>query len=97
MTNYRKIPDSNADHLPPELNELGRVISEVELVDRCEIDIAFERVTESVRRKRRILNLVQETLAQLRLDVKYLMFDLEITREERDELRARMEEEDPGF
>jgi len=97
MTNHKRIPDPNADQLPSELIELGQVISKIELDDRRHLDIAFERVAESVRRRRRILNLVQEALAQLRLDVKYLMFDLEITRKERDELRAQMEEEDPGF
>jgi hypothetical protein len=97
MTNHKRIPDSNADQLPSELTELGQVISSIELEDRRHVDIAFDRVAESVRRRRRILNLVQEALAQLRLDVKYLMFDLEITRKERDELRAQMEEEDPGF
>jgi hypothetical protein len=55
-------------------------------------------VAESVRRRRRILNLVQEALSQLRLDIKYLMFDLENTRKERDELQARTEEEgEQGF
>jgi len=42
---------------------------------------------ESTRRRRRILNLVQEALSQLRLDMKYLVFDLEATRRERDSLR----------
>lgn len=97
MTNHKRIQDSNADQLPSELVELGRLIGEIKLEDRQELDLAFERVAESVRRRRRILNLVQEALAQLRLDVKYLMFDLEITRKERDELQAQMEEEDPGF
>ncbi len=97
MTNHKRIEDSDADQLPSELVELGRLIGDIELKDRRELDIAFERVAESVRRRRRILNLVQEALSQLRLDVKYLMFDLEITRKERDELQAQMEEEDPGF
>lgn len=38
-------------------------------------------------RRRRILDLVQEALSQLRLDTKYLLFDLECTRRERDESR----------
>ncbi len=97
MMNQKRIHDSNVDQLPSELIDLGRLIGEIEPNGRHEIDIAFERVTESVRRRRRILNLVQEALAQLRLDVKYLMFDLEFTRKERDELQAQMEEEDPGF
>lgn len=97
MTNHKRIQESNEDQLPSELVELGKLIAEANLDNRKDLDVAFERVAESVRRRRRILNLVQEALAQLRLDVKYLMFDLEITRKERDELQAQMEEEDPGF
>ena len=33
--------------------------------------------------------LARDNLTQLRLDVKYLMFDLEATRQERDELRSK--------
>jgi len=98
MTNHKRIPESDVDQLPSELIELGRLIGEIDMSDRREIDIAFERVAESVRRRRRILNLVQEALSQLRLDVKYLIFDLEITRKERDELQTKTEEEgDQGF
>ncbi len=50
----------------------------------------MSRVVDAVRRRRRILGLVQEALSQLRLDIKYLMFDLEMTRKERDELRERL-------
>jgi hypothetical protein len=49
-------------------------------------------VIESIRRRRRILTLVQEALSQLRLDIKYLMFDLEVTRKERDELKQQLED-----
>ena len=44
-------------------------------------------------RRRRILNLVQEALSQLRLDMKYLIFDLEATRRERDEYKQMLEED----
>ena len=47
------------------------------------------RVVDSTKRRRRILNLVQEALSQLRLDMKYLVFDLEATRRERDALQQR--------
>jgi len=97
MKNHKRTQDAEADQLPSELVELGQLIDRVSSDEQGELSIAFERVAESVRRRRRILNLVQEALAQLRLDVKYLMFDLEITRKERDELQAQMEEEDPGF
>jgi len=97
MGSHRRFQDSDADLLPAELVELGRQITELDLEDRRKLDIAFEQVGESVRRRRRILNLVQEALAQLRLDVKYMMFDLNITRRERDDLKAQIEEEDLGL
>jgi hypothetical protein len=97
MKNHKRTQDAEVDVLPSELVELGQLINKMNADERGELSVAFERVAESVRRRRRILNLVQEALAQLRLDVKYLMFDLEITRKERDELQAQMEEEDPGF
>ena len=50
------------------------------------------RVLESTRRRRRILGLVQDALTQVRLDMKYMMFDLEATRRERDEFRRKLPE-----
>ena len=79
------------DELPRELLELGKKIAALPEDSYRELEQPFSRVVECVRRRRRILSLVQEALSQLRLDVKYLMFDLEATREERDELRAAIE------
>ena len=50
-------------------------------------------MVECSTRRRRILNLVQEALSQLRLDMKYLIFDLEATRRERDEYREQLEKD----
>jgi hypothetical protein len=55
---------------------------------------ALERVVESTKRRRRILTLVQDALSQLRLDMKYLMFDLEATRRERDDYQAKLEQQE---
>lgn len=88
---HHKRIDTSTDELPRELVELGRRISELNVRDQDELEASFQRVVESVRRRRRILALVQEALAQLRLDVKYLMFDLEVTRQERDELREELD------
>jgi hypothetical protein len=49
------------------------------------------KVIDSTKRRRRILAMVQDALSQLRLDLKYLMFDLEATRRERDEYRRQLE------
>ena len=94
MTSRKRFQESDANLLPAELEELGRLVKGQALESRRDLDIAFERVAESVQRRRRILNLVQEALAQLRLDVKYLIFDLDVTRRERDDLKAQIEEED---
>lgn len=96
MPTHKRFQDSS-DQLPGELEELGRLIGELDREDREKLEFAWQRVADSVRRRRRILSLVQEALSQLRLDVKYLMFDLEFTRRERDELQDRIEEEGPGF
>ena len=48
---------------------------------------------ESTQHHRRSLgDVVQDALGQLRLDMKYLMFDLEATRRERDDYRQRLEQ-----
>jgi len=51
---------------------------------------AAERINEAANRKKNVLSLVQEALGQLRLDMKYLMFDLDCTRNERDEAVAKL-------
>ena len=79
------------DVLPQELVELGREVAAATGPGQAALHRAYEQVVESVLRRRRILNLVQEGLSQLRLDIKYLMFDLEATRAERDALRQQLE------
>lgn len=79
------------EELPRELVELGRRIAALPPEHAKALEGSFTQVVECVRRRRRILSLVQEALAQLRLDVKYLVFDLDVTRQERDELRAQIE------
>jgi len=51
---------------------------------------AFQAVKEQTLRRHRIIELVQESLGQLRMDMKYLVFDLEATRRERDQARAEL-------
>ena len=87
MSNAPRINRPQTDELPAELNELAAAITALPGAQRATIEPLFLQVSECTRRRRRILNLVQEALSQLRLDMKYLMFDLEATRRERDELR----------
>lgn len=49
-------------------------------------------LVEKHNRRTKILTLVQEALSQLRLDMKYLVFDLEATRRERDKLKEQLDD-----
>lgn len=94
MTSENHKEATSGQTLPAELQELGRLLENLDSPQHDELKACYGRVAESVLRRRRILNLVQEALSQLRLDVKYLMFDLEMTRRERDELQQQIEDEE---
>lgn len=87
------------DELPKDLVELAIMIAKLPEEHRQELEPAVNKVIENSRRRRRIYTLVQEALSQLRLDMKYLMFDLEATRRERDQYKADSNggsDENPG-
>ena len=92
MNQTSRVVKSAADELPADITDLAAVISRLPENHRQQLEVAVGRVVESTKRRRRILTLVQEALGQLRLDMKYLMFDLEATRRERDEFRRQLEE-----
>ncbi len=92
MNQTSRVVKSAADELPADIVDLAAVISRLPENHRQQLEAAFGRVVESTKRRRRILTLVQDALGQLRLDMKYLMFDLEATRRERDEFRRQLEE-----
>ena len=90
MANNSRLPGDVPDELPRELIELGKRIAVMPTAVQRDLEPIYNQVIDSVRRRRRILSLVQDALSQLRLDVKYLMFDLEVTRRERDALRDQL-------
>ena len=79
--------------LPKDILELAAAISDLPEEHRLQIEPLMNDVLASTQRRRRILYLVQDALSQLRLDMKYLMFDLEATRRERDEYLEQIEGE----
>jgi hypothetical protein len=88
-------PTATAD-LPADLIQLAAAIGELPPEQAQALAPLLDRVVESTGRRRRILSLVQDALGQLRLDMKYLMFDLEATRRERDAAQAQLEELNGG-
>ena len=90
-TTNHSADNSSTDLAPAELRELATAIETLPASYRDALTPAMTRVIACSTRRRRILNLVQEALSQLRLDMKYLIFDLEATRRERDQYKAELE------
>ncbi len=94
MAHTPRVASVPVEELPADLLRLAAAIRELPDEYSRELVPALERVVESTKRRRRILSLVQDALSQLRLDMKYLMFDLAATRRERDAYHAKLQEFD---
>jgi tripartite-type tricarboxylate transporter receptor subunit TctC len=94
MTNIPRTTATGVDELPADLQRLVVAVQALPEEHSNEVVAALERVVESTKRRRRILTLVQDALSQLRLDMKYLMFDLEATRRERDDFQSKLEQQE---
>lgn len=92
MTEPTRDAKPSTDDIPREVEELIEAIHHLPEEHRHAVEPVLNRLVESNRRRRRILSLVQDALSQLRLDMKYLAFDLEATRRERDDFRRKLEE-----
>lgn len=78
-------------NIPPEevnsdLTLLVSIIKTLPLDAQISIGPALIDINNKLNRRNRILDLIKDALSQLRLDMKYLIFDLESTRSERDAL-----------
>ena len=92
MNDPAPVLKAEADELPREILDLADALQQLPTEQRLRLEGVVNRVVENAKRRRRILTLVQDALGQLRLDMKYLTFDLEATRRERDEYRRQIEE-----
>lgn len=73
--------------LPKCYAELLKAIHNTGLTDHQRRVLAplVDKICEDITRRKHTMVLVQDALGQLRLEMKYVMFDLEATRRERDE------------
>ncbi len=85
-------PETQTEEVPREILDLVVALQQLPPEHQGRIEPLLSRVVEATKRRRRILSLVQDALGQLRLDMKYLAFDLEATRRERDDFRRKWEE-----
>ncbi len=74
------------DQIPSELIDLRKEIEQLPLHLRQKLLPLCERMYHYSRLHSRLLRIAQEAVDQLQLDAKYLQFDIEATRRERDEL-----------
>ena len=89
MSQTPRFTKPKVQQLPNDIVALVSACESLPNEHRQKIEPVLERVVDGIKRRRRILSLVQDALSQLRMDMKYLMFDLEATRRERDEYRER--------
>lgn len=92
MTKSPQVINAATEELPQDIIDLTAAIDRLPVEYADQVRPVLNRVIDSTRRRRRILHLVQDALSQLRLDMKYLLFDLEATRRERDEFRRQSED-----
>ena len=79
-----------SDHelfLPQDIRLLIEKVAELPEKERNSLEEAVLAVIHGTQRRHEVLRLIQEAVSQLRLDMKYLVFDLEATRRERDQAR----------
>lgn len=75
------------DRLPVDVMHLATAIGRLPEPQRLKLAPLLDNVLDGVARRKRLLNMIQEAVGDLRLDLKYLQFDLEVTRRERDALK----------
>jgi len=83
-----QVPNS-IPNLSPELRDLAATVATLLAPYSVIVGSKVQAVIDSYHRRTKILILIQDALVQLRLDMKYLVFDLEATRRERDNYKQR--------
>ncbi|MFC1757703.1 transcriptional regulator [Planctomycetota bacterium] len=88
---------SNATHTEPtistsqDIQNLFDAIATLPVEFQAIMKPHAAKVANTHIRRNRLNKLIQEALTQLRLDIKYLEFDLQATRSERDQYKAELE------
>lgn len=80
-------PEPVGQPLPDDLRRLEEAIRNLPEEYRTVLQPYLENVITRSKRRQNMMSLLQEAFAQLRLDMKYLIFDLEATTQERERLR----------
>ncbi len=88
--------DWKREQLPQELIELANSLELLPRGLRETLTPLCDRVCHFTRLQTRLVKIAQDAVDQLQLDIKYLLFDVEVTRRERDALRQELDEQSEG-
>jgi hypothetical protein len=83
------------DEVPQELLELRSHLDRMPQHLREKVMPLCDKLGHFSRLQGRLVRIAQDAVDQLQLDIKYLLFDLEATRRERDALRQGPEDDQP--
>ena len=83
--------ETRKDEVPQELVELRSHLDRLPSHLRMQVMPLCDKLAHFARLQTRLVRIAQDAVDQLQLDIKYLLFDLEATRRERDELKAQVE------
>ncbi len=83
--------ESNSeDHLPSELLALKQRLQGMPLEVRSELEPIVDEALEEAKFRGRILSVAREALLRQRLDLLMAQFDLDVTRQERERLKRKI-------
>lgn len=74
----------------PQMKTLVDAIDTIPVCYQVQLRSVVNELSQTLIRRLRVNRLLQEALKDVRLDIKYLKFDLEATRSERDEYLRRL-------
>ncbi len=83
----------NEETFQRKLAELIAEIGTLPTGDRDKLDMLAEQTRERHRQLKETVNSLQESIDFVRLSIKYMLFDLEATRRENDQLRKMLEDQ----
>ncbi|MCB9849968.1 MAG: transcriptional regulator [Phycisphaerales bacterium] len=84
----------NENTFQKKLAELVAEIGTLPDADRAKLELLAEETKQRHQKLKQTVNNLQESIDFLRLSIKYLLFDLEATRRENQQMRKMLEEGD---
>jgi hypothetical protein len=84
-------PVGAEEYLPREIHEMRKDIEQLPRSVRDKLLPLCDKICHYIHLQGRLFEIAQETVDRLHLDVKYLLFDLDATKHERDEARQELE------